>query len=416
MPVAAATPDPPEPGQAHDQISRLAWLHFANDLTLDFLTPLLTAMVNVGWIGLMEGAADGIGQVLKLFTGRASDRQGVRAPWVRSGYVINAIARPLVGVGMLLGLPLWVVACRIADRVGKGVRGSATDALVADWADQDDRVRAFARMRTMDHLGATLGGLAAAAAAYIIALQHLWIAICCLVVVTLWVAQLARGLSDRRRVPAVPAAGAASATAAAAAPVGWWPRSPALRAPLLAIGVATMATKLSPLLVLAQVAGLPAHASQAPWPLWQVCLGWAALGLVQAGAAALAGVMTIRLGAAGMARLGWLTGALIFVGLSQCHGWGLVLVGAAFGILVGFTEGAEKTWIADRADQAERSLSFGALALITAITGLLGNALCGWLLVTWGPKAFLVMAAIAILGVLSSLGAGRPTAPAPAAG
>jgi len=412
--LASAVPQAPEPGQAHDQIRRLAWLHFANDLTLDFLTPLLTAMVNVGWIGLMEGAADGIGQVLKLVTGRASDRQGVRAPWVRSGYVINAVARPLIGVGMALGLPLWVVACRIGDRVGKGVRGSATDALVADWADGDDRVRAFARMRTMDHLGATLGGLAAAAAAYVIALHHLWIAVCSLVVITLWVAHLARGLTDRRRTPATPAVAAVSA--AAAPRVGWWPRSPTLRAPLVAIGVATMATKLSPLLVLAQVAGLPAHASQSPWPLWQVCLGWAALGLVQAGAAALAGVMTIRLGAAGMARLGWLAGALIFVGLAQCHGWGLVLAGAAFGILVGFTEGAEKTWIADRADQAERSLSFGALALVTAVTGLLGNALCGWLLATWGPKAFLVMAGIAILGVLTSLGAGRGVAAAPTTG
>jgi len=413
--AAAAEPDAPGPHQAQDQIRRLAWLHFANDLTLDFITPLLTALVNVGWIGLMEGAADGIGQVLKLVTGRASDRQGVRAPWVRSGYVINAIARPLIGIGMVLGWPLWVVACRIGDRVGKGVRGSATDALVADWADRDDRVRAFARMRTMDHLGATLGGLAAAAAAYVIALRHLWIAVCALVVVTLWVAHLARGLTDRRRVPVAPVTGTGTAAPGATPPVGWWPRSKALRAPLLAIGVATMATKLSPLLVLAQVAGLPAHAQQAPWPLWQVCLGWAALGLVQAGAAALAGLMTIRLGAAGMARLGWLAGAVIFVGLAQCHGWGLVLAGAAFGILVGFTEGAEKTWIADRAATSERSLSFGALAVVTAITGLLGNALFGWLLVTWGPKAFLVMALIAILGVLTSLGAGRSVPVTPAA-
>jgi len=404
---AAAAVDTAETDQAPDQIRRLAWLHFANDLTLDFLTPLLTVMVNVGWIGLMEGTADGVGQVLKLITGRASDRHGVRAPWVRSGYVINAIARPLVGVGMLLGLPLWVVACRIGDRVGKGVRGSATDALVADWASNDDRIRAFARMRTMDHLGATLGGLAAAAAAWLIAVHHLWIVVCSLAIVTLWVAQLARGLRDRDPTPAVPAA---------AAPVGWWPRSPALRAPLVAIGVATMATKLSPLLVLAQVAGLPSQATQTPWPLWQVCLGWAVLGLVQAGAAALAGVLTIRLGAAGMARCGWLAGALIFVGLAQCHGWGLVLDGAAFGILVGFTEGAEKTWIADRAERSERSLSFGALALVTAITGLIGNALCGWLLATWGPKTFLVMAGIAVLGVLCSLGAARPAAAPPAAG
>ena len=143
---------------------RIAWLHFANDLTLDFLTPLLPAGVGVAWIGFMEGAADAVGQVLKLVTGRASDRSGRRVPWVAAGYATNAIARPLAGVGMLLLLPWWIVACRITDRVGKGIRGGAVDALCADWTDDTNRARAFARLRVMDHLGATLGGLLATVA------------------------------------------------------------------------------------------------------------------------------------------------------------------------------------------------------------------------------------------------------------
>jgi MFS family permease len=370
-------------------VRRIAWLHFANDFTLDFLTPLLPAGVGVAWIGVMEGLADGIGQVLKLVTGRASDRSGRRAGWVGAGYLVNALARPLSAVGMLFALPLWIVACRVADRVGKGIRGSATDALVADWTAGTQRAHAFARMRTMDHLGATLGGLAAALAAWALAPERLWLAVAALAVVALWVAWLARGLRDR---PDLAAAGKPP-------PAGWWPLAPALRLPLLAIGVASLAARISPLLVLVQVAGLPAEGSSDRWPLWQVCLGWAALGLVQAGASAVAGGVTARLGPAAMLRIGWCAGAAVFAGLACVDGPWLIAVGLAFGVLAGLTEGAEKTWLAERAPREERALAFGALALVGAGAALAGNALCGWLLVAWGPQVFAVAAGVLVLGV-----------------
>lgn len=385
--MTAATPPVPDPGAP--QVRRIAWLHFANDFTLDFLTPLLPAGVGVAWIGVMEGCADALGQVLKLVTGRASDRSGRRAGWVGAGYLVNAIARPLTSVGMLCALPAWIVLCRVADRVGKGVRGSATDALVADWSDGEARARAYARMRTMDHLGATLGGLAAAGAAWWLAPDRLWLAVAALAVVACWVAWLTRGLQDSPKPPAL-----------RPAPAGWWPRAPALHRPLLAIGLATLATKVSPLLVLVQVAGWPSEGSALGWPLWQVCLGWAALGLVQAGAAALAGGVTARLGPAAMLCGGWLVGAAVFVALACLHGPWLMAAGLAFGVLAGLTEGAEKTWLAEMAPREERALAFGAMALVTAGTGLLGNAACGWLLLHWGPQVFLVMAGISVAGVL----------------
>lgn len=374
-------------------VRRIAWLHFANDFTLDFLTPLLPAGVGVAWIGVMEGLADGVGQVLKLVSGRASDRSGRRAGWVGAGYLVNAVARPLSALGMLFSLPLWIVGCRIADRVGKGIRGSATDALVADWTGGAQRAHAFARMRTMDHLGATLGGLAAALAAWALAPEQLWLAVAALAVVALWVAWLARGLRDRLDLP----------PSDKPVPAGWWPRAPAVRVPLLAIGVATVATKISPLLILVQVAGLPAEGSSERWPLWQVCLGWAALGLVQAGTSALAGDITARLGPAAMLRIGWLAGAVVFAALAVVSGPWLIAVGLAFGVLAGLTEGAEKTWLAERAPREERALTFGAMALVSAGSALAGNALCGWLLMVWGPQIFAVAAVVAVVGALLTI-------------
>jgi len=297
---------------------------------------------------------------------------------------------------MLLSLPVWIVACRVVDRVGKGLRGSATDALIADWTEGEARARAFAQVRTMDHLGATLGGLAAAAVAWWLAPGQLWMAVAALALVALWVAWLARGLRDRPLV--------ATTTTP---PVGWWPPSAAVRRPPFAIAIATLATKVSPLLVLVQVAGLPTDGSTGRWQLWQICLGWAALGLVQAGASTIAGGLTARLGPATMLRFGWLAGAMVFIGLALVQGPWLIAVGLAFGVLAGLTEGAEKTWLAEGAPQHERALTFGAMALLTAIVGLIGNAACGFLLAHWGPQVFLPMAAICVAGVVATMGVRR---------
>ena len=386
-------PDPASPAAADGQVGRIAWLHFANDFTLDFLTPLLPAGVGVAWIGVMEGIADGTGQVLKLFTGRASDRTGRRVPWISAGYSINAVARPLAGVGMLLALPWWIIACRITDRVGKGVRGSAVDAFVTDWTGDHDRARAFARMRVMDHLGATLGGLAATAVAFWFEAWLGWV-VCGLAVTTLWVAWLCRGLADAPRETPI----------AEKPRVGWWPDSPAVRRPLAAISIASLAAKVAPLLVLAHVAGMGAAAEHGgAWPLWQVCLGWAALGIVQALAAGLAGILTERMGPAAFLRGAWIAGAAVFTALGLCHGPWLLAAGVAFGLFAGLTEGAEKTWLADVAPRDQRAVSFGALALLGAGAGLIGNAVCGGLLALWGPGVFLGLAAALALGAAATL-------------
>lgn len=382
-------------------VRRLGWLHFWNDFTLDFLTPLLPTGVKVEWVGVMEGFADGLGQVLKLVTGRASDRDGRRVPWVRAGYAANAVFRPLAAVGMLCAWPFWIVGCRVLDRVGKGLRGSASDALVADWVPGEGRAIAYARMRVMDHLGATLGALAAAAAAWLWPQQLGWV-VAGLVLPALIVLWLCRGLADSPEARPKPGASAP----------GWWPREPRLAFPLALIGFASLGAKLAPLLVLVQVAGFPSDAGQGRWEPWAICLFWAALGLVQSLAAGAAGLLTGRLGACRFLALGWGIGALLFAGLALAQGWGLAAIGLAWGALAGFTEGAEKTWIADLAPKEERATAFGGLALLLAAGGLLGSGATGFALAAWGPAVFWAPAAVLVLASLIASMTPRPRDPA----
>ncbi len=391
-------------------IRRLALLHAANDFTLDFLTPLLPAAVPVAWLGVMEGAADAVAQLLKLVVGRASDASGRRAVWVKAGYRTNAVARPLVALGVALAWPLAIIACRIMDRCGKGLRGAASDALVADWIEPGGRARAYAHLRTMDNLGATAGAACAAAVCWVLSLdasrhaQLTWV-IAALVVPMALMLWWCRGVSDHpqaapRKRPAY----------------GWWPRSARLRLPLIAIGFASLGAKLAPLLVIVHIAGITAGdahaASGSAWPLWLVCLSWGALALVQAGASSLAGVLTERLGPRLFLVAGWLITAALLAALSVAQGPSLIAVGAGWAAIAGVSEGAEKTWLADIAPAEERALAFGALGVVIAAAVLISGSAVGYGLSSIGPLIFLLPAGgLAIACLLLIIGP-RSTAPA----
>jgi MFS family permease len=371
-------------------VRRLAWLHAANDFTLDFLTPLLPAGVPVAWLGVMEGAADAVAQLLKLAVGRASDASGRRAVWVQAGYGTNAVARPLAALGMAFAWPLAIIACRVLDRFGKGLRGSASDALVADWVEPAARARAYAHLRTMDNLGATAGAGCAAAVCWALALDsshrvELTWTIAALAVPMMAMLWWCRGVRDRP----LPAARFQPAT-------GWWPRSGRLSLPLVAIGCASLGAKLAPLLVIVHVAGLPVDpgraASGSAWPLWVVCLAWGALALVQAGAAALAGVLTERLGARLFLLGGWLLTAALLAALCLAQGPSLIAVAAAWAAIAGMSEGAEKTWLAEVAPREERALAFGALGVVSAAAMLISGSAVGYGLAVIGPGIFLLPA------------------------
>src|SRR5688572_1773218 len=90
-------------------------------------------------LGLIEGAAEFIASILKLVTGHLSDRAGRRKPFVVGGYLVASAARPFLAVASSVGA---VLAIRLVDRFGKGVRSSPRDALIADVVAPQDRGRA----------------------------------------------------------------------------------------------------------------------------------------------------------------------------------------------------------------------------------------------------------------------------------
>jgi MFS family permease len=142
----------------------LGLVSLMTDISSEMLYPLvpvfLTAVLGapMAALGFIEGLAESAANLLKVFSGWWSDRLGKRKPFVVGGYGLSAFSKPLLALAN--GWP-FVLAMRLADRTGKGLRTSARDALIADYTPPSLRGRAYGLHRAMDSLGAVLGPLAA---------------------------------------------------------------------------------------------------------------------------------------------------------------------------------------------------------------------------------------------------------------
>jgi len=142
----------------------LGFISFLGDIASEMLYPIMPLFVStylgvpVSGLGLIEGLAEATASLLKVFSGAWTDRTRKRRPWIFAGYLLSAFARPTIGAAT--GWTL-VTAGRLLDRVGKGLRTSPRDALLADSVAAEFRGKAFGWHRGMDTLGAVLGPLVA---------------------------------------------------------------------------------------------------------------------------------------------------------------------------------------------------------------------------------------------------------------
>ncbi len=141
-------------------VKQLGWVSLLNDISSEMLyavTPLLITQVlgaSAGIVGLIEGIAEGTASILKGAIGWYSDRISRRKRFVVVGYILSAIAKPLIAIAFAWPM---VMFARFVDRVGKGVRTTARDALIADSSPPELRGKAFGLHRAMDTAGALIG-------------------------------------------------------------------------------------------------------------------------------------------------------------------------------------------------------------------------------------------------------------------
>ena len=145
----------------------LGWVSFFTDVASEMLYPVMplflvgTLGASPALLGLIDGIAEGGSSVLRWLAGAMSDRFRRRKPFVTAGYTISALSKPLMGLAAVVGgWPLFLLG-RSADRLGKSIRTSSRDALIADSTEPQYRGAAFGLHRMMDTCGAVLGPLLA---------------------------------------------------------------------------------------------------------------------------------------------------------------------------------------------------------------------------------------------------------------
>lgn len=143
----------------------LALVSLFADIASELLYPVVpvylkTIGFSVFLIGLLEGIAEAVAGLSKGFFGQWSDRKGSRMPFVRAGYLLSALAKPLMVASVQ---PFVVFLARTADRFGKGIRTAPRDAILAVEAGKENKARVFGFHRGMDTMGAVIGPLLALA-------------------------------------------------------------------------------------------------------------------------------------------------------------------------------------------------------------------------------------------------------------
>jgi MFS family permease len=144
-------------------ITRTIWIlsliSLFNDIASEMLIPIMPLYLkSIGFsvfiIGVLEGVAEAVAGLSKGYFGKMSDASGKRAPFVQWGYAFSAIAKPIV---VLIVNPFWVLFGRTIDKIGKGVRTGARDAILSDESAHTDRGKVFGFHRSMDTIGAAIG-------------------------------------------------------------------------------------------------------------------------------------------------------------------------------------------------------------------------------------------------------------------
>jgi MFS family permease len=356
------------------------------DVASEMVVPLLPAFIaTLGagptFLGLIEGVADAVAAALKYASGKWTDAArltGTRRRYVLGGYALASLVRPLLA----FATAAWhVLAIRVVDRVGKGVRSAPRDALIADSVVEAESGRAFGFHQAMDHAGAVLGPLLATS------LLAFGVPLRLVFAVAFVPGALAIGSIFFAQEP--------KPSEVAVASVDQTPLAPSLRRLILILAFFALWNSSDVfLLVRLQELGAP--------PTW-LPLAWLTLHLAKMVWSAVGGGWADRFPKHRLLLAGWGVYAVSYLALAAVRsGWQAWLVLTMYGAFAGLAEPTEKAMVKALSGASQRGRAFGLYHGLLGAAAVPAGLITGGLWQTFGaPVALVVGAAGALVSALA---------------
>lgn len=375
-------------------INRTVWVlslvSLFTDMASEMLYPIMPIYLksigfSVVFIGLLEGVAEAIAGLSKGYFGKLSDHTGRRMPFIQWGYGLSALSKPMMG---LFIFPVWVFLARTLDRIGKGLRTGARDAMLSEASTPETKAKVFGFHRSMDTLGAVLGP--AFALLYLLFYPEdlrtlFFIAFvpgCLAVLCSFLVKDSKHGKSLAKNRPSFLSFGKY-----------WKTSSPEYRKLLIGLLVFTLFNSSDVFLLLKM--------KESGMDNTKVILVYIFYNLIYAILAFPMGYLADRIGIKKIFLVGLLVFAIVYIGMAINHDHVVFyLLFFFYGAYAAATEGISKAWISNIADPKETATAIGTYTALQSICTLFASFFTGLLWYSLGASFTFAITAVVVVFVI----------------
>jgi len=370
-------------------ISKNVWIlsliSLFTDTASEMLYPILPIYLqSIGFtvvlIGVLEGVAEATAGLSKGYFGKRSDTSGKRVPFVQLGYAFSAVSKPMMAIFIF---PVWIFFSRTIDRLGKGIRTGARDALLSDEASPQTKAKVFGFHRSMDTLGAVLGPAFALLYLYYYPEDYK----------TLFFIAFAPGLLAiaasfllKEKKSAV---NANKKKTSFFSFLNYWKQSPkAYRKLVIGLLIFTLFNSSDVFLLLkAKDAGLDDVAVIGVYIFYNLIYALFAFPI---------GIVADKIGLKKVFIFGLILFAVVYFGMASNVNlyvfFGLFFL---YGVYAAATEGISKAWISNISDKKDVATAIGTYSSFQSLFTMMASALAGFIWFKFGASAIFILAGIA---------------------
>jgi len=372
-------------------ITRTVWIlslvSLFTDTASEMLYPVMpiylkTIGFSIFLIGILEGLAEATAGLSKGYFGKLSDISGKRVPFVQIGYSLSALSKPLMAFFVH---PLWIFFVRTTDRLGKGIRTGARDAILSHEATPGTKGKIFGFHRGMDTLGAALGPSLALIYLYFfpqhyIALFYIAFAPGLLAVITSFLIKEKKQIILKKKV-----------STSFFSFINYWKTSPVIYRKVVAGLLIFTLFNSSDVFLLLKVkqAGLNDTATIGVYIFYNLVYALFAFPI---------GIIADKIGLKKMFITGLLLFAVVYFGMGVSNNI-YIFIGLFFlyGIYSAATEGISKAWISNITDKKDTATAIGTYSGFQSICTMIASTLAGFIWYKFGAGATFIITGIATI-------------------